>query len=569
MKRLVIIIAVVAGIGAGIVWAANGYLQRTAAGQDAPVLAHVPAGTPFYFGYSEPVPALELWRKWNRDAARGQSPELDPKALAAEHGPAAGVLSALYLDLLEAAASDQEFPATSLGLAESGIMAAYGVGAQPVLRVALADREAFWAAVDRAEERAAVNGTEEQVDGVPLRRYAIQGGNGAELVLATAGGYAVATVAIPGITDDALPLALGLELPEQSLAESNRLAELAKRHGTLDWTTGFLDHEVIVGGLTGDESTRFGRMIAAMRAQRGAAGGALPDPDSACAKDARAIAATWPRTVMGVTGLDTETGRIGMRITVVGTDRGLLDTLARLRGHIPESIGSGRLGGIGLGLNVSELVPVLQALASRLASADWSCPALVDLQARVNPGALGQLAIVAAFAGDLRGIGLAVDGIRFDGGDTPEVNGQLEIVTPQPQVLWQVMTSFLPAPPVQPPVPGGEPVALPAMPPVSVPLRVALRENSVLLLAGDGSPADAADGVSPNGILGIHYNYGEVARAVQAWLEQSERPLTPEQEKTLKAFTQGGVPGISYHSRLDVADTGLVLDMVVTPDETD
>ncbi len=568
MKRLAIVIAIVAVLGIGIAGAANWYVQRTAAGQDAPVLAHVPAGTPFYFGYSEPLPATEVWREWQRRSATADQAsfaDVDPAALATEYGPAVGVFYALYLDLLEASAGDEEHPITRLGLARSSIMAVYGIGAQPVLRIALADREAFWAAVDRAEERAATGATEDGGDGVPLRRYAIEGGECAELVLAAAGGYAVAAVTMPGVTDDTLRLALGLELPESSLAESTRLADLAKRHGTLDWATGYVDHQIVVGGLTGDDSTRFGQMVAALRARRDSPGENLPDASPACRDDARALAAVWPRTVLGVSGFDTETGRVGVRATVAGTDRGLLDTLARLRGHIPESIGSGRLGGLGVGLNVSELVPVLQALATRLAAADWSCPALVDLQARANPNALGHLAIAAAFAGDLRGIGVAVDSVRFNGGDTPLVDGRLEIVTPRPQTLWQVMSSFLPAPPVQPPIPGQAPVALPAMPPVDVPLRVALRDNSVVILAGEASMADAAAGLDPNGLLGLRYHYAEVARAVTDWLEHSGDNLSPEQQQTLNAFSPESAPAISSRIRFDIHDTGLVLDVTATP----
>jgi hypothetical protein len=562
MKRIATILIAVAGIGAGLAGAANWYLQRTGVATQ-PILAHVPADTPFYFGYSKPVPASERWRQWQRHSATASiaTQPLDPARLTADFGAAAGVLGALYLELLEATAGDAEHPLTRIGLAASAINAAYAVGAQPVLRIALADRDAFWAAVDRAETRAGATGTATEIEGMPLRRYPFQGELDAELVLATAGGYAVATVALSGVTDDSLRLALGFDLPETSLAESDTLTAMAQRHGTLEWATGFVDHEIITAALSGDQGTRLGRMLAALRTRTG---NAAVDPDSACARDARAIAALWPRTVLGVTELDPETGRVAGKLTVVGTDAALLDTLGRLRGHVPSSIGSGALGGVGIGLNVSELVPVLQTLAARLVAAEWDCPALRELQARFNPGALGQLALVSAFAGDVRGIGLALDALSLEGDSAPVMEGQLEIVTPRPQVLWQMLTSLLPAPPVQPPVPGGPAVPLAAPVPVEVPLRVALREHSIVILAGAGTVADAAADADDNALFGVFYRYQALADALDRWLAQSGETLTPEQRQALEAMASGAPP-LSYHTRLDVTDTGIVMDLVVTP----
>lgn len=561
MKRLLMLLVAAFGIAAG--WTPASVL----AAERPSILEFVPADTDLFFGYTEPVPASELWREWQRQSATGDRGTLDSARIAETHGAAAGILAALYQESLDALASRREQPLTALGLDASGITAFYTAGAQPVLRLALAEAQPFWDAVERAETQAAVSGETESTDGARLRRYPLGGDTEAELVIATVAAYAVLTVDLPTLDEADRRLALGLDTPAESLADSGRLASLAERHDTLPWATGFLDHEAIVEALTGDDREDYSRLLAALAGHRDTDPGGAIDPG--CRADARAIAALWPRTVFGLRTADPETGKLAAHVGFVGTDAELLNTLARLRGQIPGTVRHGRIGGAALGLDLSELVPVLQTLMSRMAAAEWTCPELIDLQQRADPGALAQIAFVTALAGDLKGIAVAIDAANF-GAETPGADAVLEIATPRPDQLWQMAAPFLPSQPAQAPMPGGPPVALPAIPGVETPLRVALRDQALLILAGSAEPNDTGADAASEGFLELRYDGAEVAALVSRWLQQSGDRMPAERREALEnAAGQGAEFDADYRLTVDIDANGIRLDTILTPTDPD
>lgn len=538
------------------------------ASETRPLLSFVPADTVAYFGNTEPFPEVAVWREWQRQAALADEygiNGLNPTELTEELGEAAGVSVAFLQIALESLASDAEQPLPTLGLAAGNVFAAYAVGARPVLRQRLASAERFWAVVDAAETRAGVEPRESGRDDFRMRRYAFAGDatEGDSLLVATHGGYAVITPAIGEFGDDNLDIALGLEPVTDNLAANGRVEALNERYGLEGSSSGYVDHELLVRGLSGDTETRLGRMIERMPADE------VPwsELGDDCRDDALALAALWPHTVFGVTAFDTDSGRLASRVRVAGTDDGLLGTIMRLRGELPAALDLESIGAAAIGLNVAELVPVAQALVGRLAEAEWHCPALVRAQMQADPAAVGQLAFFTAMIGDVRGAALAVRNLRFSGGSNPEADAIVEIATPRPETLWQLAMPFLPGgPPAEAPTVGGPAVTLAAMPGIENPLRVALREGSLLVLSGAVSAEDVDGATAGEGLLAFRYDTREAGRAIAAYLDQAGDEIGEDERAAMAALaSESDAMSAIYRGGVDVDLQGFRLDIEMAP----
>jgi hypothetical protein len=106
---------------------------------------------------------------------------------------------------------------------------------------------------------------------------------------------------------------------------------------------------------------------------------------------------------------------------------------------------------------------------------------------------------------------------------------------------------------------GGEPVSveMPRMVPFDA--RVAIRENTLVVLAGNAQ-LDAAAGESdlePNGIMTMRYDYGAaIARVVKQIPMAAESAGTPSVE-ALEAIN------LYYETKLDATDRGIRMDLAI------
>ncbi|HKJ94028.1 MAG TPA: hypothetical protein VKA32_00195 [Gammaproteobacteria bacterium] len=568
MKRTLLVLLLLVSFAAA---AAGGWYATHAGKGDtdpASLLAMVPADTVFYSGYSKPFDPQPYLDAWHVAFPLGDkmNDAFDPKRATDEGGAALGVLAALERMNLKQM-SEGKRTATYFGASKETVFAAYAVGALPVLRYRLADQETFWKRVDAAEKEAGVSVKPTDDGDATVRRYPFKAhtddGN-LQLVLATRDGYAIATLDGPGIDADHLEMALGNSLPKRSLADSDRLQTIAKRVGTEPWATGFIDHEAVVAGLTGDEGSDFGRMLDNITTAWGADKdlfASLREP--ACRDDARAIAALWPRTVFGITHLDEDKAEIDSRIAVESTDSDLMAEIMRLRGHIPTVSETRPPLGLGLGLNLSEVVPVMQSLLARFSKATFKCPPLVQAQQQAMKQNVAQLGMFTAMVGDVKGVGAAFSAIK--GVDDPaQISGTatVEVATDKPDTLWQLMQGMLGLPADQAPKAGGAPVEVPGALTQGRQVRAAIRDNALVFLIGDASLTGAAgeDNVDPNGLLSFDYDLGRMASTIAAASKAHNGPA--EGEEVAKALNH---MDLVYSGRVDASKNGFHMDIRLTP----
>jgi hypothetical protein len=568
-QKIAAALLVVAGVG---LTATGGYLVvsdngATGGGRSGdPLVGHVPADTIAFTGYTDTtLPIREISSLWGELEGLASVNAASPKAASDEGGPGVGLLARLYNAYMASLTEDERLLGR-FGTLDGDGLGLYAVGALPVLRVSIEQPDAFWQQIDSIESEAGISANSNNRDDTRLRRYRL--GNkddaAAQLVVATHDRDAVITFDGPGINDDALALALGERQPESSLADSGQLSAVADTHGLQAGATGFIDHERIVAGLTGASGSRFGDMlgaIASARSESGAEPSLATIRTSACRQDARAIAAQWPHTAVGLTEIDSDQRRFQTRLAVAGSNQGVMETVQALRGHVPQATTAPAMLELGVGLNIQQLVPTLKDLAQRFTTGDYKCQVLRQAQQQISSQPIGQLGMVTAMLGDIRGVGAAIMGVEPGSGPAP-VTGDavVEIATPEPKALWQSATSTLGLTAKGEVTSGGDPVAVSGgipLPP-DVNLRVALRENTLMILTGQADPGDAAgeSDLEANGLLRISYDYAALAAAAEAG--GADRMGGKEAARAIKALKGFDV---RYTTELDATADDLRLDI--------
>ena len=236
--------------------AAASALLLSACGKDAgdagqSLLAYVPADTPYVVANLEPFDA-ELRKAWIKASGgkhlialyRSMLGNFAAVADDEDERKAMKFLGAV-LDEFEPMVDPEQ--RTPLGMAEEAEVALYGYGLLPVMRLRLADPAAFEQVIARLEQSLGSAMTSDEVGGYKLRRQVI---DEVVIYLAVIGDQAVFAL-IPSAEDQAIrEQVLGLQMPEQSMADSGKLEQLATQYGLQrNAGVGLVDTVALVGAL--------------------------------------------------------------------------------------------------------------------------------------------------------------------------------------------------------------------------------------------------------------------------------------------------------------------------------
>lgn len=344
---------------------------------DAP-LAFVPADTPYVIANLEPLPqatvakiAQQMQATWpllfpmvdkmiDSSLAKSQAgdtpanaPELDAKA--------ARVAKAI---LAELRTRDTPEKWQQIGLGPQIRSAIYGVGLLPVMRVELADVDAFRAMVARVEQNA---GEKLATARVGEQDVWTMGDAHALVLIAIEGKHLVATV-VPGTADDAMKRRmLGLERPASNLAETDALATFNKARGYLPYGSGWLDTRRVLALVNDDPAIAAFAQIAGMPA---------PSLDATCRSELDAIAAKMPRLAFGYTAFDAERMAMHVRLDL---DQALAKSLAALPASLPGAGSNEALFDLAFALPILHGRDFLVAQADAIAATPFKCAMLADL----------------------------------------------------------------------------------------------------------------------------------------------------------------------------------------------
>lgn len=406
MRKAVMVAIVVLLLAGGFLWWRSGGPDGMSGGANAVIQANdplrfVPEDSPYVFANLAPLPEAVLkfslaqidpqiphWRRqiamvleaW--DAAQTPPPpepvdggEPDIETETDPHAEAIRALSPSLAAWLRAVDAELAQAPTGAELSErfgfgaSSLVAAYGVGLIPVLRVTLEDPSAWSASMERMQANAGQTLEPLAMDGVdagwrfPLPETPLQ------IVMAVTGNHLVTTLA-PRDDVGATRQLLGLERPARSLADSGALQALNRAEGFTAYGSGYVDSARLLAHLRAPASPLEIAFLSPFDVEKPA----LP---AECDADLDLIARSFPRLIGGYTRMDTTEIRSLSRIE---TAPGIAQDLMSLGAPIPGLAASAdALLTIGFSLRAAALPALGNKYAAATAQAPWTCPALTWL----------------------------------------------------------------------------------------------------------------------------------------------------------------------------------------------
>lgn len=429
---------------------------------DQPVLAHVPANTPFVVANLEPLPPEVLEN--NLAMANAQIPQQVNRlrqiaAQTQDDAPNLARLLGTLADTLDGHTWPQVF--AQAGIKLNGLYAAYGLGLSPALRGQLDDGAKFEAFVDRLLTAADAQAADASVGGIAYRHIDLPKAK-LRVVMSHHDGQFMFALLPMRDDDSRLRLAVGADLPEDSVV--GRLAELADSRGYSLHGLGFVDIGALLATLASGSEPMLTTSLAQLAASdsNGNAEQLLAQLHSpACRSDLERIAARVPLVSGGYTHIDAH--QASARI-IVDLAPDIAAAFAGLQVPLP-----------GLGAETEAPVSITMALpmpairdfwvaqAKAVAAGPFTCQPLAGLNKAFAKLAMAVPMIGVPPWGNLRGLRVVIDSIRFEDNKDkiPAVSARVLVAMDQPESVWAMAQAMLEPLRQIKLEPNGTPVALP------------------------------------------------------------------------------------------------------------
>jgi hypothetical protein len=350
VKKLIIPVAVVAvGVSAYL------YQQQHSTFD---VLNYVPADTPVFSGQLTPFPIKDYI---------ASSPNLiDPadqeqiEALYEQDTPALHFLANL-MKAYQAGLKDADLLVNTFGLDDKIRAYFYTLGLLPVLKVEVANPQAIWDLLDKNEQETGFTHTEGKLKDLSYRIYQInQDNNGkpVNLIVAQANGFLTITAQTELVNEPLLAMALGLEKPHESLADTSMLNDIIKKHNFTNNNVSFINNIEIVKGLTSTNDNQLAEQLTLLAKENNDDSLGMLHND-VCKQELNSIAQNWPRTVLGYTKMDIQKAEstLGFATVIESKNQAILGALKSLRGYIPNYTQNfdNNVVATSIGLDISQL----------------------------------------------------------------------------------------------------------------------------------------------------------------------------------------------------------------------
>jgi len=539
------------------------------------LLARVPADTPYVVAGSKPLPetlSKHLLQASRIKAEEDQEPMWQNLAQAdLDETPRR------LLQFMHALSQELEGKQTPQGLAELGLPLSgrnllYGLGVLPVAWVQITDGDKVNALLDRVEKRAGLTSVAGQLQGQSYRRLTFGKLVG---IFAQREGYLVAALLPDPQVDKLLPLALGMEKPTPSLADSGELAALSKKHGYLGYGEGYIDLVKLTEMALGEAEGINAQVLIAL--------GARPaDLSPGCRALAKALVQSAPRVALGFTRVEDHAYDFEM---VWETSPGVAAWLRELAAPVP-GLGAApdAIFSLGLGLHLPKLRDGLKQFLATIAEQGKACEK-VDQEALARSMQSIDMMLNPMLAG-IKGFELVVEGVEVPphGAQPESVDGRLIVAATDPRGLFGMLGMFNPQlAMVQIPT-DGTPVKLPLkdLSPQAPDAWAAIQGEALGIFFGRQPPKApkaelGASPARPGVLFSLGYNVAKVFEQLKPMLEQGLKAGNAQEVEGARALYGAleRTAGVYERVQLDLAGgpAGLVLDGKVwfnpkTPSDT-
>lgn len=427
---------------------------------EQPVLAHVPADTPFVFANMEPIKpdVLDAWLSKNNaqlpNSVRQFREAADDMKDDAPH--LAGLMNAM--------ADEMDGKTFQQVIADSGIdvhghFAWYGLGLSPVFRGQLKDPAKFKALVDRMAKAGEITLEPGSTGKVDYRRAAVPEVNLQMVFAHHDGQFAIALLpadAPPGL----LKLAVGADSPSAQDSVVSRLEQLADEQGYLAQGLGYLDTGRLLADLASGKDALLKAMLATSRS--GKARAALTEFNGpGCQDDLKRIAARVPQISFGYTRFDAHQAAQRMNIELAPDITAAFDQVKSTLPGLGKADSTAPVN-VALALPLPAIRDFWMAQANAVASKPFTCKPLRGLNKAFTE--IGQQMPKTAIPpfGNLRGLHVLVDQLQAPAKDgMPAVEARAVLALKDPQSVLAMAKAMLQPLNQLDIKPDGRPVALP------------------------------------------------------------------------------------------------------------
>lgn len=454
---------------------------------DSAPLAFVPADTPYVFATLEPLPEAALEDRfrviqplWKPYFAQFDSVLAESLSKAKDDEEKKG-LTAVRAVLDEFKDRDSLAKWKEVGFSPLSRSALYGVGLAPVLRMELADADAFRAFIGRVETKAGAQLPKASVGGQDYWRL-----GGAELpvdgAMAIEGKQLVLTLLPKNASEAAQKELLGLTRPDKNMADGSALQALIKQHGYLPQGAGYIDTVRVLERLAGEHRGTDGEFAAALEAPTTAI-------DATCRGEIAAIGAHFPRSSFGYTKFDVAEQSMNFEFEL---DAALRQQLAATIVPVAGMAASDdALMDMALSLPVLKWKDFWIKQADAVVAAPYKCSSLAKLNDSFTEMKQSLDRTVPPPLSNLLGIRFTLDKIALgkDGmPDTAQTAGRLLVASDNPLLMVSMAQLGVPALKDLHLAPDGKAVALPtAGLPQPIAMFVAANNSALAIAAGSGA----------------------------------------------------------------------------------
>ena len=417
----------------------------------------------------------------------------------------------------------------------------YLVGASPVLRLELDNEQNFWRWFDRIETQSQLWHESAELDSVSYRRYALfpMSEHNLELLVSAHNGWGTLVLTSSAFDPEHHATALAIRKPADPLNWRQDVTPVASNYQLDDATFGWFSSAELLKAITSTDQNRLAKDLHQLFGSELAA--QLADWHSpACQADTAIIASNWPGIFF-----DNQISKQPMtsRMVIASNDQAAVASLSNLRGFIapqqPLSLQTSMLQ-LGLGLNISQLLPAVSELWSATSNASFECAPLVDMQTAMkqsNP--LAALAM-AGMAGSVQGVSLSLNQLSTDPatGMPAALDALFSVSADNAHSLLQSLLMFYPplADITFPEV--GEAMELNELFPMAAAFGLAptlmITEEHAMIYQGEQAAAQAqtlaGTALSQNGLLHFAMDYARLFSAMAEAMAATGTEVPPEFE---------------------------------------
>ena len=517
------------------------------------LFGQVPADTPYVVASSRPLPE-GLSRRMLKAAAMQYEDWATGLQAEMEEATDPGAKRMLRL----AAAMNEELHGKltpegldSLGFPLDGRSLAYGLGVLPVIWVEIKDGQRVNALLDRVEQRAGEPSKRLKLGQTEYRRFDFGELSG---IAAVKGDYLV--IALLPVAGEAslLPLALGEQKPEKSLADTGEFARFTERHGFKGYEEGYLDLVRLVDMFLGEASGANAQVLAAL--------GVEPEAVSpGCRKLTKYLVQSMPRISFGFT----EAGdRHYTAEAILETAPAVGQWLEQMAAGVP---GLGKSGdatiSFGLGLNLPKVRDGLKAMLGAIQEQGKECEG-VDREELTQAMQSVDMMLNPMLAG-VKGFDLVLDEIQMDPNtlEPKSVQARLVVAATDPRGIFGMAGMLNPQLATMQIPQDGTPVSLPLKEtlPMAPPGWVAIKGEALGLFFGAKAPENAASllsepPASPHLLFVLEYNVKKLLAQIGPVLEQAMQTMQGEEAESAREAYEAIKQFASLYDRLTFSISG-------------